>query len=61
MNFIKQAGVPATEPVPPASEQPDTDRLFQIAAATGQPVIGPPMSAAEAAQILASNGTRDPA
>ena len=55
LNFIKQAGVPAAGPVPPAGEQPDTDRLFQIAASTGQPVIGPPMTEEEAAQILAAS------
>ena len=29
---------------------------FRVAAETGQPVIGPPMSAAEAAEILAAAG-----
>ena len=57
LNFIKQAGTPATGPVPPDGGQPDMDWLFQVAATTGQPVIGPPMSPQEAARILAA---RDP-
>ena len=61
LNFIKQAGVPATGPIPPDGEPPDIDWLFQVAASTGQPVIGPPMSPQEAAQILASTATRNPA
>jgi len=61
LNFIKQGGIPATGPVPPAGEQPSTDRLFDLAASTGQPVLGPPMSAQEAAQILARSATRNPA
>jgi mannose-6-phosphate isomerase-like protein (cupin superfamily) len=55
LNFIKQAGVPVAGSMPPAGEQPDMDRLLQIAASTGQPVIGPPMTEAEAAQILAAS------
>lgn len=57
-DFIKQAGVPATGPVPPAGDQPDVDWLYQVAASTGQPVIGPPMSPEEAALILAAWDSR---
>jgi mannose-6-phosphate isomerase-like protein (cupin superfamily) len=58
LNFIKQAGIPAAGPVPPAGDQPDLNWLYQIADATGQPVTGPPMSAEEAAQILAASAAR---
>jgi hypothetical protein len=61
LNFIRQAGVAATGPIPPDGEPPDLDWLFQVAASTGQPVIGPPMSAQEAARILASTAAQDPA
>jgi hypothetical protein len=53
LNFIRQAGVPADGLVPPAGEQPDINWLYEVAAATGQPVLGPPMTAEEAARILA--------
>jgi len=55
LNFIKQAGIAVTGPVRQPEDQPDVDWLYQIADATGQPVTGPPMSAEEAAQILAAD------
>ena len=54
LNFIRQGGIPATGTTPPQGEQPDMDWLLQVAAATGQPVLGPPMTPEEAAQIDAS-------
>ncbi len=56
LDFIRQAGVPATDrAVPPRPEQPpDFGALYEVAAATGQPVIGPPMSADEAAAVAAA-------
>jgi quercetin dioxygenase-like cupin family protein len=55
LNFIKQAGVPAgaSADSPPAGES-DMEAMLAIAAATGQPVIGPPMSGQEVEQILAT-------
>jgi hypothetical protein len=55
LNFIRQAGIRTTGSLPPAGEQPDMDWLFQVAASTGRPVIGPPMSPEEAEQILAAS------
>ena len=51
LNFIHQAGVPATDRSQPPTEPLDFDKLFKIAAATGQQVIGPPMTAVEAERI----------
>jgi len=56
LNFIRQGGIPASGTTPPEGEQPDMDWLLQVAAATGQPVLGPPMSPEEAARIAASSG-----
>ena len=56
LNFIKQAGVRLTGATPPAGEQPDMDWLYQVAATTGQPVLGPPMTPDEAAEIVAASG-----
>jgi len=58
LNFIKQGGIPATGTTPPDGEQPDMDWLLQLAAATGQPVLGPPMSPEEAAEIVAASENR---
>jgi mannose-6-phosphate isomerase-like protein (cupin superfamily) len=53
LRFIKAVGRPATERKLPPSEAPhDLDALYTIAAETGQPVIGPPMSSEEAAAII---------
>jgi len=55
LDFIRQVGVPATDRTPPRPDgPPDLDALYQVAAATGQPVIGPPMSADEAAAVAAA-------
>ncbi len=54
LRFIHQAGVPATSRIQPPDQPLDFDALYQVAAATGQPVIGPPMTAAEAAMIVST-------
>ena len=51
LNFIKAVGVPATHPRPDMSRL-DFDAMNNAAAETGQPVIGPPMSAEEAKAIV---------
>jgi hypothetical protein len=55
LNFIKQAGVPAgADAGPPPAGEADMEAMLAIAAATGQPVIGPPMTPQEAEQIQAT-------
>ena len=54
LNFIRQVGVPATNRIQPSDQPLDFDELYKVAAATGQPVIGPPMTEAEAAMIVSS-------
>jgi mannose-6-phosphate isomerase-like protein (cupin superfamily) len=51
LNFIRQAGVPATDRTQPPDQPLDFDMLYKFAADTGQPVIGPPMTEDEAAMI----------
>jgi mannose-6-phosphate isomerase-like protein (cupin superfamily) len=51
LNFIRQVGVPATDRTQPPDQPLDFDELYRAAAATGQPVIGPPMTEDEAAMI----------
>ena len=53
LRFIRAAGRRPAGPVPPAGPAADLDSAFRIAADTGQPVIGPPMSEEEAARIAA--------
>jgi mannose-6-phosphate isomerase-like protein (cupin superfamily) len=56
LRFIKEIGRPApalTLPEGPMSV--DLDTAFRVAAATGQPVVGPPMTEEEATQLLASS------
>jgi Cupin domain len=55
LSFVKAAGRPATSHTLPAG-LPATgmDAAFKVAAETGQPVIGPPMSDAEAARVAAA-------
>jgi hypothetical protein len=54
LTFIKEAGQPATTRTLPAGHPPtDLEAAFKVAAQTGQPVVGPPMSDGEAAQIAA--------
>ena len=57
LRFIKAVGRPATSrdlaDAPPVA---DLEAAFQAAAETGQPVIGPPMTDTEAAEILAAAG-----
>jgi mannose-6-phosphate isomerase-like protein (cupin superfamily) len=49
LRFIAAIGVPAAgHPEPPMV---DLDEAFKVAAQTGQPVVGPPMTEAEAAAI----------
>jgi hypothetical protein len=52
LNFIKAVGVPATEPRPDIATL-DFAAMNRIAGETGQPVIGPPMTAEEATAIVA--------
>jgi hypothetical protein len=55
LRFIKGVGRPAMERTLPVDSAPhDLGALYKIAAETGQPVIGPPMSAEEAEAIVAS-------
>jgi len=51
LNFIRQVGEPATNHAQPPDQPLDFDMLYKVAAETGQPVIGPPMTADEAAMI----------
>ena len=53
LRFIRAAGLAASRTWPPAGPAADLDSAFRIAADTGQPVIGPPMSEEEAARIAA--------
>jgi len=54
LRFIRAAGRPAaSRTLPPAGSVTDLDSAFRIAANTGQPVIGPPMSDEEAARVAA--------
>jgi mannose-6-phosphate isomerase-like protein (cupin superfamily) len=55
LRFVRAVGQPAasrTVPATPATV--DLEAAFKVAAETGQPVIGPPMGEAEAAEILAA-------
>jgi mannose-6-phosphate isomerase-like protein (cupin superfamily) len=55
LRFIKAVGQPATSRTLPAGPPAaDMDTAFKVAAETGQPVIGPPMSEEEAARIAAA-------
>jgi mannose-6-phosphate isomerase-like protein (cupin superfamily) len=53
LNFIRAVGVPASQPRPKLDPS-DIPAMNQIAAETGQPVLGPPMSAEDAASIVAA-------
>jgi mannose-6-phosphate isomerase-like protein (cupin superfamily) len=54
LRFVREAGQPtASRTLPPAGAPVDLDTAFQVAARTGQPVVGPPMSEEEAARIAA--------
>jgi mannose-6-phosphate isomerase-like protein (cupin superfamily) len=58
LRFIKSVGKPApSRTLPPSDQRMDLDVAFKVAAETGQPVIGPPMSPEEAAEIV-RNTTR---
>jgi len=54
LNFIRQVGVPATNRTQPPDQPLDFDELYRVASATGQLVIGPPMTEAEAAMIVSA-------
>jgi|GEM_PF-867870 len=54
LNFIREAGTPATDRTGPPEGQLDYEALYRSAAATGQPVIGPPMGTDEVAAIVAA-------
>ena len=59
LRFVKTVGQPATSrtlPAGPPDAEMDMDTAFRVAAQTGQPVIGPPMSEEEAAAIAAGPG-----
>lgn len=53
LDFIKAVGVPATQPKPDMAKL-DFAAMNTIAGETGQPVVGPPMSADEASAIVAA-------
>lgn len=54
LRFIKAVGTPApTRTLPSGELEMDFDAVYAVAAETGQPVIGPPMSHEEAANIVA--------
>jgi len=54
LRFIRAVGRPAAaRTLPPAGPPTNLDTAFQVAASTGQPVIGPPMSEEEAVLIAA--------
>ncbi|HXZ99205.1 MAG TPA: hypothetical protein VEK76_02535, partial [Candidatus Binatia bacterium] len=55
LNFIKAVGVPATQSRPDPSTM-DFAAMNRVAGETGQPVLGPPMSAAEAEAIVSKAG-----
>lgn len=53
LDFIRAAGTPGDQP-PPDMASLDFAALNEIAGQTGQPVLGPPLTAEEAARILAA-------
>jgi len=53
LNFIRAVGVPASQGRPDKATM-DFAAMNAIAAQTGQPVVGPPISAEEASAILAA-------
>ena len=53
LRFIREARLLAASRTLPPAGPIDLDAAFQIAARTGQPVVGPPMSEEEAAVIAA--------
>ena len=55
LNFIKAVGIPATRPRPDVATL-DFAAMNAVAGETGQPVLGPPMSAEEAQEIVAAAG-----
>ena len=55
LNFIRQVGEPATNRTQPPDQPLDFDMLYKVAAETGQPVIGPPMTESEAAMIVSAS------
>jgi mannose-6-phosphate isomerase-like protein (cupin superfamily) len=52
LNFIRAVGVPASQPRPEFASM-DIPATNNIAGETGQPVLGPPMTAEEVVAILA--------
>jgi mannose-6-phosphate isomerase-like protein (cupin superfamily) len=52
LNFIRAVGKPATEPRPDLASM-DFAAMNRVAGETGQPVLGPPMSADEVQAIVA--------
>jgi hypothetical protein len=55
LRFVRAIGQPApSRTVPAAPATVDREAAFRVAAETGQPVVGPPMSESEAAEILAA-------
>jgi len=55
LNFIKAVGIPATQPRPDVATL-DFAAMNAVAGETGQPVLGPPLSADEALEIVAAAG-----
>ncbi len=60
LRFIQAVGIPAPAPGLPATTQLSIafEEMPRIAADTGQPVIGPPMSEREASQIASAAAAR---
>ena len=54
LNFIRAVGIPASEPRPDFASM-DIPAMNEVAGQTGQPVLGPPMSAEDAAATLAAS------
>ncbi len=60
LRFIQAVGVPAPAPGLPATTQLSIpfEEMPKVAAETGQPVIGPPMTEQEASQIVSAVAAR---
>jgi mannose-6-phosphate isomerase-like protein (cupin superfamily) len=55
LRFVSTVGTPTTDRTLPTQPVPlDFDNAFQVAAETGQPVVGPPMTPQEAERVSAA-------
>ena len=56
LRFVSKVGTPTTDRALPTQPAPlDFDNAFQVAAETGQPVVGAPMTPQEAERALAAH------